>query len=390
MGLTTVNAREDRGWTEVSVGALARFSSGKGISVSALHTQSHVYSIPVYGGNGIAGYTEAPCVFEPTIVVGRVGQRCGEVHFADGPSWVTDNALYPMRILQPLDLRFFGLALGAAGLNNVKNRNDLPLVTQTILHSVRIPWPRDIGEQRVIAAAVSDVDALLVTLDRLIAKKRDLKQAAMQRLLTGRTRLPGFCGKWETTTLGALGSWFSGGTPSKANETYWSGDIPWVSPKDMKVARIRDAIDHVGQTAIGNGTRLLPTGAILIVVRGMILAHSAPVARIERPVAFNQDIKGLVVRSDIDSNFALWWLVAHEAILLSLTNEATHGTKRIPTDELFKMKLRVPSLDEQAAVARVVTDMDDELEVLEQRRDKTELLKQGMMQELLTGRTRLV
>jgi len=245
-------------------------------------------------------------------------------------------------------------------------------------------------EQRAIAAALSDVDALLGALDRLIAKKRNLKQAAMQQLISGRTRLPGFTGTWAPTTLGTVGRWFSGGTPAKSNEDFWVGDIPWVSPKDMKVARIHDSIDHVGPSAIGHGTRLLPADAILVVVRGMILAHSAPVARAERPVTFNQDIKGVVVNPDVDSNFVLWWLVAHESLLLSTTNEATHGTKRIPTNELFKLSLGLPPLAEQAAIAGAISDMDAELTALEQRRDKTRLLKQGMMQELLTGRTRFL
>ena len=246
------------------------------------------------------------------------------------------------------------------------------------------------AEATAIVAALSDVDALLGGLDLLSAKKRDLKQAVMQQLLTGQTRLPGFRGKSTVTTLRAVGRWFSGGTPAMANPAFWLGDIPWVSPKDMKVSRIHDAIDHVSSAAIGNGTRLLPAGAVLVVVRGMILAHSAPVARAERPVAFNQDIKGLVVNPDVDSNFILWWLVAHESVLLATTTESTHGTKRLPTDELFKLTLSLPSLDEQAAIAAVLTDMDSEIAALEARREKTRLLKQGMMQELLTGRTRLV
>jgi type I restriction enzyme, S subunit len=256
-------------------------------------------------------------------------------------------------------------------------------------HNYQVAHPT-LPEQRAIAAVLSDVDALLGALEQFIAKKRDLKQAAMQQLLTGQTRLPGFIGKWEPTALGTIGRWFSGGTPAMANESYWSGDIPWVSPKDMKVSRIDDAIDHVSRSALGNGTRLLPAGAILVVVRGMILAHTAPVGRAERPVAFNQDIKGLVVRPDVDSNFVLWWLIAHESLLLSLTNEATHGTKRLPTEELFKVQVRLPALAEQSAIAGAVSDMAAEITALEQRRDKTHLLKQGMMQELLTGRTRLL
>jgi type I restriction enzyme S subunit len=128
----------------------------------------------------------------------------------------------------------------------------------------------------------------------------------------------------------------------------------------------------------------------MIVVRGMILAHSAPVARAEEPVAFNQDIKGLVTRPDANSEFILWWLVANEHLLLSKTNESTHGTKRIPTEGLFELEVLLPQPDEQTAIASVLSEMDAELTALTQRREKTQALKQGMMQELLTGRTRLL
>ena len=96
------------------------------------------------------------------------------------------------------------------------------------------------------------------------------------------------------------------------------------------------------------------------------------------------------MREGIDSNFLLWWLVASEATLLSLTNEATHGTKRIPTEALYALIIRIPELNEQSAIASVLSDMDAEIAALEKRRDKTKFVKQGMMQELLTGRTRLV
>ncbi|MDI1475689.1 restriction endonuclease subunit S [Polyangium sp. y55x31] len=265
----------------------------------------------------------------------------------------------------------------------------MPKISGASLRQMMIPLPPP-TERGAIAEALGDVDALISGLDRLIAKKRDLKQAAMQQLLTGKQRLPGFHGEWEMKTLGSLGAWLSGGTPSMSIDKYWSGDIPWVSPKDMKVALLHDTIDHVSNSALGNGTRLLPEGAILLVVRGMILAHSLPVARAMRPVAFNQDMKGLVVAADVDSNFVLWWLTANESLLLSKTTESTHGTKRMPTEALFEVKIALPELPEQTAIAAVLSDMDAEISALEQRRDKVSALKQGMMQELLTGRTRLV
>lgn len=296
----------------------------------------------------------------------------------------------------------------------------LNFVTQTsIAHlpkekfeTVPIPLPPSRAEQEAIAGALSDADALIESLEQLVAKKRQIKHGAMQELLTGRKRLPGFetcSGFWEPTgqthiiDLGPLpkdwlirplvevGRWYSGGTPSMKNPAYWSGDVPWVSPKDMKVPRLYDAIDHISGKAVADGTRVLPAGTVLMVIRGMILAHSFPVARAERPVAFNQDMKALVVHDDIDSNYVLYWLMGHAQKLRGLTTESTHGTKRLPPETLYQVPFRLPpTRAEQEAIAGTLSDMDSEIECLESRLSKARLVKQGMMQELLTGRIRLV
>jgi type I restriction enzyme, S subunit len=213
-------------WSAAQIGNLARFASGKGISVASLQTQSEDFPVPVFGGNGVAGYTKFPTVHAPCVVVGRVGQRCGAVYLSEGPAWITDNALYPKDLHRPIDQRFFALALKASKLNEVKNKNDLPLITQTILACVAIPWP-PIPEQRAIATALSDVDVLLAKIDQLIAKKRDLKQAAMQQLLTGQTRLPGFSGEWEVKPMKSLGQTY-GGLAGKTKEDFGHGASKYI------------------------------------------------------------------------------------------------------------------------------------------------------------------
>ena len=174
-----------------------------------------------------------------------------------------------------------------------------------------------------------------------------------------------------------------------ANPDFWHGAIPWVSPKDMKRSRLWDAIDHVTENALGNGTRLAPAHSLLLVVRGMILAHTVPVARVEAPLAFNQDIKALIPRSDVDSDFLLWWLTANESLLLGITTESTHGTKRVPMDGLHGVEINLPPLPEQRAIAAALSDVDALLEGLTRLIAKKRDLKQAAMQQLLTGQTRL-
>lgn len=194
---------------------------------------------------------------------------------------------------------------------------------------------------------------------------------------------------WSKLPLGEVGRWLSGGTPSLSVADYWGGDVPWVSPKDMKAPRLHDAIDRISDSAVAAGATVLPAGAVLMVVRGMILAHSMPVARAERPLSFNQDIKAVVCRDRVDSEFLLYWLLSNAHRLLSLTTESTHGTKRLPTETLFREVVACPPVEEQRAIATVLSDVDDLLAKLDQLIAKKRGLKQASMQQLLTGRTRL-
>ena len=194
---------------------------------------------------------------------------------------------------------------------------------------------------------------------------------------------------WSLHPLGELGKWLSGGTPSMSIDSYWSGEFPWVSSKDMKVSRLHDSIDHITSKAVADGARLVPAGAVLIVIRGMILAHSFPVGRAERSLAFNQDIKAVIVGADVDSNFLLYWLMANAEKLRGLTTESTHGTKRLPTEMLFRELVACPPPLEQEAIADALSDADALIESLEQLLTKKRQIKKGTMQELLTGKKRL-
>ena len=104
---------------------------------------------------------------------------------------------------------------------------------------------------------------------------------------------------WQVIRLGDAGRWISGGTPSKARSDFWSGTLPWVSPKDMKARELCRTEDHISEEGARAGSRVVPKGTILIVVRGMILAHSFPIAVSRVAAAFNQDIRALVCRDGL-------------------------------------------------------------------------------------------
>ncbi len=259
-------------------------------------------------------------------------------------------------------------------------------LNQGILSRVQIPYA-PLPEQRAIAKALGDVDALLGALDRLIAKKRDLKQAAMQQLLTGRRRLPGFRGEWDEVRLGQVADMRSGGTPPSSVAAYYDGDIPWASISDMtKGGKVLLSTDrNLSRAGFANcAVQMLPTGTVLYAMYASL--GECSIAGIS--LCSSQAILGIRPKDKLNGDFLYYYLLALKPKVKMLGQQGTQANLNKQMVQDFRLVL--PSLREQVAIAEVLSDMDAELEKLEQRRDKTRALKQGMMQELLTGRTRLV
>ena len=183
-GLGTVPAC----WGVVRLGDVAKFRSGFGARSSELQPRSDAYPFPVYGGNGVAGYWPEPLVEHRVVVIGRVGQKCGAVLVTDGPAWITDNALYNEELAEGVTTDFLALVAARARLNDIRNRNDLPLVTQQIVHSVPVALP-SLTEQRTIVAVLDGVDAAIKEAREGRERLHSLQASAADALLTGRVRV---------------------------------------------------------------------------------------------------------------------------------------------------------------------------------------------------------
>jgi restriction endonuclease S subunit len=252
------------------------------------------------------------------------------------------------------------------------------------VRSIQVPLP-PLAEQRAIAAALSDVDALLAGLSRLIAKKRDLKQATMQRLLTGETRLPGFNGDWQVKRLGDVATCFAGGTPPTRVAAYYAGDIPWITSGDLNKEYITDVEGRISEAGLAaSAAQMVEANTLLIALYG---ATSGIAAISKIPAAINQAVLAIIPRKD-NTKFLYFMLRSRKKWLISTY---TQGGQPNLSGELVKsMQALLPSVPEQTAIASVLSDADAELAALEARRDKTRALKQAMMQALLSGKTRLV
>ncbi|HIE4434784.1 restriction endonuclease subunit S [Burkholderia multivorans] len=255
----------------------------------------------------------------------------------------------------------------------------------------KLPLPLPpLPEQSAIATALSDVDALLSSLDALIAKKRDIRQAVMQQLLTGKTRLPGFEGEWTVKRLDQLANIRSGGTPSTTVSRFWDGGIPWCTPTDITRLGggkyLLDTSRQITSEGLSNSSaELIPANSVVMTSRATIGECAINL----KPVTTNQGFKNFVPFEDTDVNFLYYLLQTQKQGFMQLCAGSTF--LEIGKTQLAAYKVHLPSTKaEQTAIAQVLSDMDVELAALEARRDKTRLLKQGMMQELLTGKTRLV
>jgi type I restriction enzyme, S subunit len=248
-------------------------------------------------------------------------------------------------------------------------------VEMAALKSYALPLP-PLPEQRAIAEALSDVDALLGGLDRLIAKKRDLKQAAMQQLLTGQTRLPGFHGEWEMMAVAELERrrlvrLFRGKIISKRDIESTPGDFPIYS----------SSVHNDGLFGC-YGQFMFDEELITWSVDGGGNFFYRPKHKFS--------VTNVCGFMRVDTSRINYRYLAAHLQLLHSRKSFDYQSKAHPSVVRQEYEVQLPTLPEQTAIAEVLADMDAELTALEQRREKTRALKQAKMQDLLTGKTRLV
>jgi type I restriction enzyme M protein len=154
-----------------------------------------------------------------------------------------------------------------------------------------------------------------------------------------------------------VGEWFSGNTPARSDHAYWCGDFPWVSPKDMKSTSIVDSEEHLSESGKAVAS-CVKAGTLLMVIRGMILAHSFPVGIAQREVAFNQDIKALVPTKAYSDRYLLQWFTWATPKILARISDSSHGTKRLAMDDLFSMRVPSTSVDSQRFLVARIESID--------------------------------
>jgi type I restriction enzyme S subunit len=345
----------------------------------------------------------AKLLFPGTLLLALYGQGKTRGKVAVLGIRATTNQACASIILSPTVSRsfvFHFLASRYRAIRNLSNSGSQENLSGKIVRSIAIPLPPTKAEQEAIAEALSDADALVESLEQLLAKKRRIKQSAMQELLTGKKRLPGFCGKWEVRPLGAEITALDAGVSVNSTDNAADSDpgapsilktscvdrgvftpteCKRIAPKDVCRAKLNPRSDSILVSRMNTIDLVGECGYVDANYPDLFVPDRLWLTRFRRG-------------SDISAKWLTYILSSeHYRALLKAAATGTSGSmKNIAKGALLSLEVIFPQGPEQTAIATILSDMDAEIAALEAKLTKALQIKQGMMQELLTGRIRLV
>ena len=343
--------------------------------------------VPIVSSSGVSGWHDRAMVKAPGVVTGRYG-TIGEVFYEENDFWPLNTTLWVSNY-HGNDQRFVYYLLQRIDYAMHSGKSGVPGVNRNDLHGELVHVPVSVAEQQSISAILKDVDALVSKLERLIAKKRAIKQGMMQELLTGRTRLPGYSVSWSETRLGDVASGGRGAGLSKSSIVA-SGRNPCLLYGELfttysrVIESVKSFTNEVSGVRSVGGEVLLP-GSTTTTAEDLATAS----ALLQCGVLLGGDVN--IIRPNrhkIDSVWLAYYLTNQ---LKNQIAEAGQGITivHLYVRSLLTLEIELPPLPEQIAIGSALQDADAEIEALERRLEATRDIKQGMMQELLTGRTRL-
>ena len=258
-------------------------------------------------------------------------------------------------------------------------------LNKQILQNLEITMP-PLNEQHRIVSALTSIDNLISSLGKLIEKKKNIKQGAMQQLLTGKTRLKGFSERWVYRKISEIATTSSGGTPSRSIPSYYYGDIKWFTTTELKDNYLYDSVEHITREALNNSSaKMFSANTILMAMYGATIGK---LGVLKEPSTSNQACCAIKC-NDIVEIFLFYILLYNRKSIIEKGCGA--GQPNISQAIVNELSFLVPPCEkEQQAIANILSKMDNEITALEAKKTKYEAIKQGMMQQLLTGKIRLI
>ena len=245
-------------------------------------------------------------------------------------------------------------------------------------------------EQKKIAQTLSSFDTYINDLDELIKKKRGIRDGALEDLTCQRTRMAGFTGEWMEYAISDITrTIIIGGTPSTACQEYYGGNIPWLSSTEIHQKRIKTPTTYITDLGLQNSSaKMAPEGSVLIALAGQGKTRGTA-AYLTRPMALNQSLAALITNEKCNPEF-LYYLIERMYLPLRDLSSGDGGRGGLNKKLIKGIFVTIPvDVAEQKAIADALTAMDEEIEALENERDKMIQIREGAMDDLLTGRIRL-
>ncbi len=349
-------------WEVRKLGEILKIKHGK----SQHHVVVEDGQYPILATGGEIGRANKYLFDKPSVLIGRKG-TIDRPQYIETPFWTIDTLFYT-EISKKCVAKYIYYLFNRIDWYSYNEASGVPSLNTSTIENINIPLP-PLPEQKAIAKVLSDIDELVASIEKLIDKKQKIKQGTMQLLLTGKKRLPGFTGEWEVRQLGDIADIRTG---KRNNEDkVIDGEYPFYV-RSQKVERI-DSYSYEGEAILVPGEGGI--GDIYHYIDGRFDYHQ----RVYKISDFCDDIFGKFVYYCMMQNFR------NHAMKNSV--KATVDSLRLPTFENFE--ILYPPLQEQKAIAQILSDMDSEIEALQQKLEKYKLIKEGMMEKLLTGKVRL-
>ena len=345
---------------------------------------------PILATGGEIGRTNTWLYNKPSVLIGRKG-TIDVPQYMETPFWTVDTLFYT-EIKANQDPKFLFYKFQLVDWYSYNEASGVPSLNASTIEKIKSSFPIEEKEQTAIATVLSDTDELITSLDKLIAKKKAMKQGAMQELLTGKKRLPGFSGEWSVAEIDSRIDLLTG-FPFPSNRYTITG-TRLLRGSNVK-RKVIDWSEDLTQFWADVDSRLKPyllkEGDIVVAMDGSLVGKSF--AQIN-----NQDLPSLLLQrvarirsSEIDINFLKEFICSDYFTKHCDSVKTSSAIPHISPLDIRQFKISIPHDKlEQTAIATVLSDMDSELESLEKKRDKYLMIKQGMMQQLLTGKIRLI
>ncbi len=389
------------GWEVKKIKQCFKFKNGKGFSGDLKEKADNEYRYPVYGGNGIIGYCNTPLLNNATIIVGRVGEYCGNVFKTQEKSWVTDNAMLVSEVLlKDFDINFWTVMLNSLHFNHYSDSTGQPKITQGGIGAITMAYPKSAAEQTAIANILSKVDVAITSVQNSIYAAERLKKSLMQNLLTGKMKPDGTLrtphefyvdekfGKvpvgWNVKRVKDFGEVITGKTPPTDEPEVFSDQergYMFITPGDLDSAKYIEKTERYVSDKGIKYSYILPKNAVCEVCIGSTIGK---IGITIKKCCTNQQLTSMIVNEENDAEYFYYAMCYRREHFKSIAG--INATPQINKSGYSKYKVLCPKdKNEQIEIAQKINSVDSDISKQEQKIRVLERLRKSLMQNLLLG-----